>query len=323
MSERVKASDATPEQARMSASGRSKSRRDGLSASGRSASSRLIPVAPRLSFVKIEVGRCPAVAGKLTSDVFGPDYPPVDWADCGLLIPHEAIRRQMSMLVQSVTALPDDPAAGERWKVVLFAKWYVRYFFESVLEHHDAEEELYFPWIQEKAEYPEKEMSKDHEDLLAEMEVMKKACEAIVARKGNGCAKEIAVLKKAAPGFEKDMRAHLKEEEETFPKILREHFTQEEEGAIVEKILQGGGLAMARTFLPAVIAAMQEWASKEFYDEFVASMPPPIRHLAFTYYVPDYENVVVPMRDAPTLAKKPALKRVGCFGIPFCFPCIL
>ena len=27
------------------------------------------------------------------------------------------------------------------------------------------------------------------------------------------------------------------------------------------------------------------------YDDFVASMPPPIRHLAFKYFVPDYENV--------------------------------
>jgi len=64
------------------------------------------------------------------------------------------------------------------------------------------------------------------------------------------------------------------------------------------------------------------------YDDFVASMPPPIRHLAFKYFVPDYENVVVPMRDAPrsTLEKKPKLKlkRVGCCcGVPFCFPCIL
>jgi len=32
--------------------------------------------------------------------------------------------------------------------------------------------------------------------------------------------------------------------------------------------------------------------------------------LAFTYFVPDFENVVVPMRDAPTLVKEPVLKKV-------------
>lgn len=61
--------------------------------------------------------------------------------------------------------------------------------------------------------------------------------------------------------------------------------------------------------------------SEGFYSDFVGSIPPPIKHLVDNYYMPDFENVVMNMRDAPTLATKPNLKRVPCCRIPFCFPC--
>lgn len=63
--------------------------------------------------------------------------------------------------------------------------------------------------------------------------------------------------------------------------------------------------------------------SEGFYQDFVGSIPPPIKHLVDNYYMPDFENVVMNMRDAPTLATKPNLKRVPCCRIPFCFPCAL
>ncbi|KAL7524257.1 hypothetical protein ACHAXR_001858, partial [Thalassiosira sp. AJA248-18] len=190
---------------------------------------------PRLASVKISK-ECPANVTKLTSEVFNANFPPKDWADMGLLIPHEAIRRQMSMMVQSANAMPDSPANNELWKATLFAKWYCDYFFVAVEEHHDAEEKIYFPWIKSKAEYPEKEFSKGHHDLMAAMRDMKEACTTICQKGGKECNKEIALLKNMVPIFEKDMCAHLKEEEETIPGLLRDNFTREEEGAIVEQI---------------------------------------------------------------------------------------
>lgn len=277
---------------------------------------------PRLSSVRIGKD-CPAIVNKLTSEVFNAGFPPMDWADMGLLIPHEAIRRQLTMMVQSVNALPDSPADNELWKATLFAKWYCEFFFVSIHEHHDAEEKIYFPFIKTKTEYPEKEFSKDHKSLMVAMDEMLKACETICKKGGKGCEKEIALMKEKAVSFVKDMNAHLKEEEETIPSLLRDNFTQEEEGAIVEKIIQAGGLPMTKKFLPAVLVAMQEWATPEFYDNFKKSIPPPILHLVSKYYIPDFENVTVAMRDAPTMEKKPVLKKVGCCGISFCFPCIL
>lgn len=286
--------------------------------SGRSS----LSLGPKLASVRIGEA-CPANVEKLTSEVFNEKNPPRDWADIGLLIPHEAIRRQMTMMVQSANAMPDDPAEDELWKATLFARWYIDYLFISIEEHHDVEEKIYFPWIKTKTEYPEKQFGKSHEELIETMSRMKDACIVICKGKGKGCTKEIAFLKTTIPTFVKDMNDHLREEEETIPALLRDNFTQEEEGKIVEKILAGGGLKMTKKFLPAILLAMQEWAKPEFYEVFLGSMPPPVRHLAFKYYLPDFENVVMAMRDAPTLAKKPSLKKTGCFGIPFCFPCIL
>ena len=51
----------------------------------------------------------------------------------------------MKMMVQSVNAMPDSPEEKEAWKITLFSQWFVDYFYESVHEHHDAEEKIYFP----------------------------------------------------------------------------------------------------------------------------------------------------------------------------------
>ena len=151
----------------------------------------------------------------------------------------------------------------------------------SVEEHHDAEEEIYFPWIKSKAGYPEKEFGISHESLSTEMEGMKEACEAICQRRGRDCVGEIALLKGRVPPFVSNMRAHLREEEETIPVLLRENFTREEEGEILGRIGQAGGLTLARKFLPAILLATREWATPDAYEELCSSLPPPVSQLVF------------------------------------------
>ena len=165
----------------------------------------------------------------------------------------------MKMMVQSVNAMPDSPEEKEAWKITLFSQWFVDYFYESVHEHHDAEEKIYFPWMKTKTAIPEKEFSGSHAELMSAMDGIKKVCTQIIDKQGEDCSAQVATLKKDIPKFDADMRAHLKEEEETVPELLRNNFTHEEEGKIVEAILQAGGLALAKKFLPAVLLAAQEW----------------------------------------------------------------
>ena len=70
----------------------------------------------------------PFVPQGLTSEVYGVDNPPKDWADIGLLIPHEAIRHEMTAMVASAKALKADGDASEAWRVLYFAEWYVDIF---------------------------------------------------------------------------------------------------------------------------------------------------------------------------------------------------
>ena len=106
------------------------------------------------------------------------------------------------------------------------------------------------------------------------------------------------------------------------PPLLRANFTKEEEEKIIEKISQRGGLVGLRIVFPSISLAMQEWTKPAFYDDFMSTIPPPVRYLLLNYFAPDYENCILPKRDAPFLSEKPNLKRVGCCKI-CCFPCII
>ena len=119
------------------------------------------------------------------------------------------------MMVQSVNAMPDSPEDKKAWKITLFSKWFVYYFYESVHEHHDAEEKIYFPWMKTKTTIPEKEFSGSHVALMSAMDDIKKVCNQIINKEGKGCSSGVAKLKADIPKFDADMRAHLKEEEET------------------------------------------------------------------------------------------------------------
>ena len=124
---------------------------------------------------------------------------------------------------------------------------------------------------------------------------------------------------------------HLAEEERDISPLLRAHFTRKEEDETVQVILKRSGVKGMRIMLPSILLAMQQWASLDFYEEFWAGIPGPVRHLASNYFIPDYENCIAAKRDAPFWEptagnrhlQRPPLKRAKCCRISFCFPCII
>jgi len=296
----------------------------GDASSKRRSSGEIPPLKDSLKFPIQDSSSSPFIPDGLTSSVYGTDNPPEDWCDVGLLIPHEALRREMAAMVDSVSALKKDyDDSVDDWRILYFAEWYVDIFSEVVHSHHENEETIYFPWIQTKASMPEKKMAKDHGELIEMINNIKAVCDSIITKEGKGCSNEIEKLQQQAPIFEKHMLEHLKEEEEMVPPLLRENFTQEEEDKCLQKILKREGLSGLRNFVPPVHFAMQQWAKPEFVEEFLASMPGPIRSLVEGYYIPDYKTSICPKRDAPKLKSKPTLSKVGCCKISFCFPCAL
>jgi len=116
---------------------------------------------------------------------------------------------------------------------------------------------------------------------------------------------------------------HLMEEERDIPPLIRAHFTEPEYHAMVQDVAKKVSLTEVRFTVAAVVDSVRDWMTPDALQEFMNDIPSAFVHLIDKYYLPDYYHYVRPMRDAPTLATKPKLKRVGCCGIPFCFPCII
>ena len=103
----------------------------------------------------------------------------------------------------------------------------------------------------------------------------------------------------------------MEEEESQFPDIIRKAgISLELHQATVQKIIQAGGLMALHTELPGVMEAMKEWGSDAFYEIFVTQeIPPPIKALADTIFVPNYHQIYCALRDSPCLSEKPDLTK--------------
>jgi len=281
------------------------------------------------------------VLEKITSEEYGPERPPNDWADTALLIPHESLRREISCMRASIDKLVamvvgEEDREVQNWQIQFFCEWVVEWLEPSIHEHHDNEEDIYFPWIATKAEIPSKAFTEGHDDLSTRLDDIVMECDTIAASTGKNNKNmndqatmkiHLTSLQKKIHDFQETMFDHLKEEEIVFPSLLRAHFTKEEEEAAVQKLVKKAGIAGLRTIFPSVLLAAEEWMSPAHWDEFFSSLPPPIQHLTNKYILPDHRNCVIPKRDAPFLKTKPRVGkegRVKCCMIPFCcFPCIV
>lgn len=261
---------------------------------------------------------------KLTSDVFGPENPPKDWADASLLVPHENIRREMQRMTDSADKLVElsKLKSMQSWQAVYFCEWYLDCFQPAVKEHHDVEEELYFPWLQSKTDIPDKQLSKEHEELIEMLDEITTICNIIITKTGFQCQDEVSELSTKMHGFAIEMKEHMAEEERDIPPLAKQHFTASEEMKIINKIVRRSPPSDVRKFFPPLLFAVSEWATPEYYDEFRKEIPGPVLHVMEKYYVPDFDTNIKPKRDAPFLMEEPILSRRKCFGLSFCFPCI-
>jgi hemerythrin-like domain-containing protein len=267
------------------------------------------------------------VPENITSEVYGPQNLPKDWADVSLLIPHECIRREMQHMLASIDKLCELSSKGESivqpWKTLYFCEWFVDILEPFVHKHHKAEEDIYFPWLKTKAEIPGKKFSKDHGELIDLLNATSSICVKVINKKGLGCWSEIEALQPKMHKLAEEMSTHMMEEERDIPPLARENFTEADEKKVTEKILRKAGLGEMRCMFPSILSAVNEWGTPAYAEKLKQQVPPPLLYVANNYYVPDHETYIKPKRDAPLLETKPHLSRKGCFGISFCFPCIM
>jgi hemerythrin-like domain-containing protein len=261
---------------------------------------------------------------KLTSDVFGPENPPKDWADASLLVPHESLRREMQHMMDSSDKLVELAKFNsmQPWQAIYFCEWYLDVFQPFVKEHHEVEEELYFTWLKTRADIPEKHLSKQHEELIEMLEEITYICRKIISKTGFQCKDEVEALRTKMHKFAMEMKEHMMEEERDIPPLAKKFFTESEEKKILNKIMRRSRPSDIRKFLPSLLFSVSEWSTPEYYMEFRKEIPGPVLHVMEKYYVPDFETSIKPKRDAPFLVEEPILSRKKCFGLSFCIPCI-
>ena len=155
----------------------------------------------------------------------------------------------------------------------MFQKWYTEIFYPLVCAHHEAEETIYFPWIAEKATFPEgmtrAQVGKDHEALISLMDKVKAAAtDSADGKQLEGMLVELCDL----------MDAHLAVEETHIPGMLRgSGYTKEDEGPVIGRIAKHLGPANA-LFMPLIVLAMDRAGGSYMPSAvFKTLLPPPIQ----------------------------------------------
>lgn len=251
------------------------------------------------------------------------------WYNEGFLVPHEALRRDLFRVEYALSLIKCQVGSAvgqQKWKVKNFFNWYTTLFAPTVHHHHDAEEDIFFPWISSRVEIKPK-VSSDHAALLAQMDRI----ESMELRfNRNRLGKKDDGKDELFPLMVKELRdewkvlidlvlPHLAEEEEYAPQI-KEKFTEAEQDAQVMKIVQRGGLPgiMAQgVAMPVILAAMDKWAGPEHTKAFSAKIPAPIRFLNEYVFTPAYRanNVAFfesMVSDEPRIVGKSATDDKNC-----------
>lgn len=209
---------------------------------------------------------------------------PQGWEEEGILFPHEGIRFLMEELCEAVRVMDPEPS----WKWDNLATWYQDYFYDVVHHHHDTEEQLYFPWLQERVTIPPK-ITADHPELMRALDELRDMIMAGAKASTGERGECLAQLRNRTRALAEDMGQHLAEEEEIIPGLIRDGgFTHEEEKLVVGKIIQSLGLDGNKKSLPLMVHALTRWAGEEKAEAFVANLPLPIRFLYRQLWWPDF-----------------------------------
>jgi len=190
-----------------------------------------------------------------------------DWCDSSLLMPHEPIRVMLNAFERGfhLDTLDKVGAFEQLWRV---------WVFDFIHHHHDIEETIYMPWINERVASPAGlAIETDHESLIKEME----AISAVAAEKTLAAGARLpAMLHNFAAG----MKAHLANEETYVPQMLRESgYAHEDEGALIGKVMASLSPDAMAMMMPLVLHALElaNGYGPLTADGFAATLPQPLQ----------------------------------------------
>jgi len=202
-----------------------------------------------------------------------------NWADAGILIPHEMIRWYHAQ-IRHVFEKFKPHESGNEWMIDAFFGWLEKYYVPNIHHHHDAEEKIYFPAIKAAQEakgltYKGAFVNTQHVDLVKSLEGIAPFRQKVT----DGGPVAVDEFQRYMNDYMADMDQHLKQEEEFTPEALRSCMTEEEEAKVVQKILKSLSLNDHKGMLPAIIYAMCKWGGVREVSKMMANLPPPVKVL--------------------------------------------
>ena len=244
----------------------------------------------------------------VTSEVFPEFSPASPWNEMELLVPHEPIRQDLievdACLQSSVT---------EGWQLANMLAWYEDRFHPFLHSHHHHEDELAFPFLAKKIEVP-KEYASDHLKVTELMDRLSSLAKELFAAGGADAPATtvVSVLDRTRTAWH-ELRElvlpHLAAEERLYVKDgpIVAKFTSAEMDELTKKIIKSQGPALMRVGLPWIVEAMQRWGGQKVVDDFLVKIPPPVKWVLRTFWMPAY---LAYHRGALDTLGKGAVKRI-------------
>jgi len=282
--------------------------------------------------VEIKIDGFPTFKGP-TSNVVK-TYSPGDfvskWQSSGILVPHEGLRL-MHQIFSDI--LQVDDLATNPWKLVIFAKIWNEWYWPVLHDHHDTEETLYFPAIQERVEKIPERFTKDHKQLIALGNKMTEKLQTYASIEEWKDLDNMPVdaslaetLKKEFDEFITELEDHLQEEETFLPGLLEEaKFTPQENNELIGRIIRNQGLHGNSLSLPLMLYAMHSWAGVEEINKYMLpSIPGPIKYMYNHSWLPKWRVCVLGNYEAVTTNnKEKSVLQYNAGGCCNCCSCIL
>lgn len=210
-----------------------------------------------------------------------------------LLLPHNGIRFLMNELLDAVQNM--DPSLDWKWDNL--NTWYDEYFYLMVQQHQDAEENVYFPWLQGKlanVRMPAKFWANPKErQHPAPMEALDVISEVIKAGRQADQSQKSGIQTRLCQVVEEmvdKMQNHLAEQEEIYPRLIKKAgCTRAEQDAFMMETIQSLTFNGNKVVLPTMIHALELSSGEEKAASFVEKLPKPDRFLYTSSWAPDFK----------------------------------
>jgi iron-sulfur cluster repair protein YtfE (RIC family) len=210
-----------------------------------------------------------------------------------LLLPHNGIRFLMDEFLDAVQNM--DPSLNWKWENL--KAWYDEYFYLTLQQHRDAEENIYFPWIQatngtlrHQANIPVN-TEQQHPTPMKMLDVISELIrEGRLADHSQKSGIQTHLCQVVEELVDK-MHAHLDEQEKIVPRLMkRAGCTRAEQDAVMMETIQSLTFNSNKVVLPIMVHALELSSGSEKAKAFVQNLPLPDRFLYSSSWAPDFQS---------------------------------